>query len=142
MPMNTLADAFYDELRDVLSAEKQLLKALPKMAKAASCEKLTAAIEKHLAETKQQVERVEKAFDDTGKAAKAKTCETRGTRLRSPQAKCYRYFVAVLVRTLHRPRQSSATTICKRRLKRCASHSAATWARTTSYEVATAFSPG
>lgn len=75
MPMNTLADAFYDELRDVLSAEKQLLKALPKMAKAASCEKLTAAIEKHLAETKQQVERVEKAFDDTGKAAKAKTCE-------------------------------------------------------------------
>ncbi len=75
MPMNTLADAFYDELRDVLSAEKQLLKALPKMAKAANCEKLTAAIEEHLSETKQQVERVEHAFEDTGKAAKAKTCE-------------------------------------------------------------------
>ncbi|MDV6030717.1 MAG: ferritin-like domain-containing protein [Phycisphaera sp. RhM] len=75
MSMKTLADAFYDELRDVLSAEKQLVKALPKMAKKATCEKLTAAIEEHLAETEKQVERVEKAFDDTGKAARAKTCD-------------------------------------------------------------------
>ncbi len=75
MSMNTLADAFYDELRDALSAEKQLVKALPKMVKKASCEKLAAALEAHLAETEKQVERVEKAFEDTGKAAKAKTCE-------------------------------------------------------------------
>lgn len=73
--MKTLADAFYAELQDMYSAEKQLLKALPKMAKKASSEKLIAAFEKHLEQTKTQVERVEKAFEDTGKAAKAKSCE-------------------------------------------------------------------
>ncbi len=75
MALTTLADAFYDELRDVLSAEKQLLKALPKMAKKASSDELRAAFEQHLAETEAQVERVEQAFEDTGKAAKAKKCE-------------------------------------------------------------------
>ncbi len=75
MSMKTLADAFYDELRDVLSAEKQLVKALPKMVKNATCEKLTAALEDHLAETEKQVERVEQAFEETGKSARAKTCE-------------------------------------------------------------------
>jgi ferritin-like metal-binding protein YciE len=73
--LKTLADAFYDELRDVLSAEKQLTKALPKMAKMASSEELKAAFEQHLAETKEQVTRVEQAFEDTGKSAKAKKCE-------------------------------------------------------------------
>lgn len=75
MAINTLADAFYDELRDVLSAEKQLLKALPKMAKKANSGALKAAFEKHLAETEIQIERVEQAFEDTGKSAKAKKCE-------------------------------------------------------------------
>lgn len=75
MPQDTLADAFYDELRDALSAEKQLLKALPKMAKAAASKDLRQAFEKHLAETEQHVSRVEQAFEDTGKAARAKTCE-------------------------------------------------------------------
>ncbi len=75
MAISTLADAFYDELRDVLSAEKQLLKALPKMAKKANSELLKSAFEKHLAETEQQIQRVEQAFEDTGKAAKAKKCE-------------------------------------------------------------------
>ena len=75
MTMESLADLFYDELRDVLSAERQLLKALPKMAKQASSEKLAQAFEDHLAETQKQVERVEKAFEDTGKAARAKECE-------------------------------------------------------------------
>ena len=75
MTMKTLADAFYDELRDALSAEKQLVKALPKMIKSASDEKLSTALQKHLEETKQQVERVEQAFEETGKASRAKTCE-------------------------------------------------------------------
>lgn len=75
MSLETLADAFHDELRDVLSAEKQLVKALPKMAKAASSEELRAAFQKHHEETKAQVERVEQAFEETGKAARAKTCE-------------------------------------------------------------------
>lgn len=75
MSMKTLADAFHDELRDVLSAEKQLVKALPKMAKAASHPELREAFEAHLEETQQQVERLEQAFEETGKAPRAKTCE-------------------------------------------------------------------
>jgi len=72
MAMTTLADAFYDELRDVFSAEKQLVDALPKMAEKAKSPELKAAFEEHLKETEGQVERVEKAFDETGKAARAK----------------------------------------------------------------------
>ena len=75
MSMKTLAEAFHDELRDILSAEKQLVKALPKMAKKASNEQLKAALESHLTETEKQVERVEQAFEETGKSARAKTCE-------------------------------------------------------------------
>lgn len=75
MSLESLADAFYDELRDVLSAERQLVSALPKMAKAASDPQLKDAIQSHLAETEKQVERVEQAFAETGKAARAKTCE-------------------------------------------------------------------
>ena len=75
MSLNTLADAFYDELRDVYSAEKQLLKTLPKMAKKASCSDLQQAFEDHLKETEQHIDRVVQAFEDTGKSAKAKTCE-------------------------------------------------------------------
>ncbi len=75
MSLKTLANAFYDELRDVLSAEKQLLSALPKMIKHCSSEKLRSALEAHLEETKNQVERVEMAFEETEKSARAKTCE-------------------------------------------------------------------
>lgn len=75
MSLDSLADAFYDELRDVYSAEKQLTKALPKMVKNATNADLKKALEAHLAETEKQVERVEKAFEDTGKSARAKTCE-------------------------------------------------------------------
>jgi len=75
MSLETLADAFYDELCDVYHAEKQLLKALPKMAKKASSAKLAEAFRSHLAETEGQVTRVEEAFGDTGKAPKAKKCE-------------------------------------------------------------------
>jgi ferritin-like metal-binding protein YciE len=73
--LKTLADAFYDELRDMYSAEKQLSKALPKMAKKAASPLLKQAFEKHLEETLQQIERVEQAFEETGKSAKAKKCE-------------------------------------------------------------------
>ena len=75
MSLDTLADAFYDELCDVYHAEKQLLKALPKMAKKAAAPQLAEAFRAHLEETKGQVGRVEKAFADTGKAPKAKKCE-------------------------------------------------------------------
>jgi ferritin-like metal-binding protein YciE len=75
MPAKNLAEAFYNELRDALSAERQLTEALPKMAKNASNPELKQAFESHLKETQQQVERVEQAFEETGKTARAKTCE-------------------------------------------------------------------
>lgn len=73
--IETLADAFYAELQDMYSAEQQLVKALPKMVKKASGEKLINALTDHIEQTKAHVDRVAEAFDDTGKAAKAKKCE-------------------------------------------------------------------
>ena len=71
---HTLEDAFVEELRDVLSAEKQLVAALPKMAKAATNPKLKEAFTNHLEETKVQVERLEKVFEVLGKTARSKKC--------------------------------------------------------------------
>jgi len=70
-----LNDLFLDTLKDIYYAEKQILKALPKMAKAASSEKLRAAFEKHHGETEGQVERLEKIFELIDKPARGKTCD-------------------------------------------------------------------
>ena len=73
--MGTLHDAFVDELRDSYDAEKQLTKALPKMAKAANSPELREAIESHLEETRQQVERLEQVFESLGEKARGKHCD-------------------------------------------------------------------
>ena len=65
---------FVDQLRDILWAEKELVKALPKMAKAAVDPKLREAFTKHLAETKNQVVRLGKVFEGLGLAPRAKKC--------------------------------------------------------------------
>src|ERR1700732_4521154 len=70
-----LNDLFLDTLKDVYFAEKQILKALPKMAKAASSGKLRAAFEKHHDETEGHVERLEQVFDLIDKPARSKTCD-------------------------------------------------------------------
>ena len=70
-----LEKLFEDELRDIYWAEKALTKALPKMAKNASSPELVEAIETHLAETEEQVSRVEQVFDLLGKKPTAKKCE-------------------------------------------------------------------
>ncbi|WP_437202893.1 ferritin-like domain-containing protein [Planctomicrobium sp. SH664] len=75
MPLNSLEDAFVDELRDVLSAEKQLLRALPKMAKGATSDQLREALEFHLEETKTHVERVEAVFESIDLKPRSKKCE-------------------------------------------------------------------
>ncbi len=72
---STLHDAFLDELRDMYHAEKQLTKALPKMAKAASSAALVEAFESHLAETENHVARLEQVFESLGETARAKTCD-------------------------------------------------------------------
>jgi len=65
---------FVDELKDILDAEKQLVKALPKMAKAATSESLEAAITEHLAQTKGQVNRLEQVFRSLDMTARGKHC--------------------------------------------------------------------
>jgi ferritin-like metal-binding protein YciE len=67
-------DLFLDGLKDVYYAEKKILKALPKMAKAAQSEEVTAAFEKHRMETEGQVERLTQVFEIMGKRAQGKTC--------------------------------------------------------------------
>ena len=71
----TLRDAFIDELRDTYDAEKQLTKALPKLAKAASNPKLRAAFEVHLGETQGHVERLEQVFESLEEKVRGKHCE-------------------------------------------------------------------
>src|SRR5678815_2542938 len=71
----TLHDAFIDELRDTYDAEKQLTKALPKLAKTATNAKHRAAFEKHLEETQGQIERLEQVFESLGEKVRGKHCD-------------------------------------------------------------------
>jgi ferritin-like metal-binding protein YciE len=71
----TLHDAFLDKLRDAYDAEKQLLKALPKMAKKATSEDLTAAFEAHLDETRGHVDKLEQVFGALGEKVRGKHCD-------------------------------------------------------------------
>jgi ferritin-like metal-binding protein YciE len=71
----TLNDLFYDTLKDIYYAERKILKALPKMARAAQSEELKAAIEKHKDQTEGQIERLQQVFEILGKRAQGKTCD-------------------------------------------------------------------
>ena len=71
----TLHDAFIEELRDCYDAERQLTKALPKLAKAASSPELRQAFESHLEETKGQIERLESVFQSLDEKVRGKHCE-------------------------------------------------------------------
>ena len=73
--MNTLEDLFLDELADMYDAEHRLIKALPKLAKAATHEELREAFESHLSETKGHVTKLEKVFQLFGKKARGNKCE-------------------------------------------------------------------
>ena len=75
MAVETINDLFLEELKDLYSAEHQITKALPKMAKAASTEQLRQAFENHLEETKGHVNRLEQIFETLGNSGKGKTCE-------------------------------------------------------------------
>ena len=71
----TLHDAFLDELRDSYDAEKQLIKALPKLAKAATSPQLKTAFETHLEETKGHVDKLERVFETLDERARGKHCD-------------------------------------------------------------------
>jgi ferritin-like metal-binding protein YciE len=73
--LDSLEPVMIDELRDLLDAEKQVTRALPKMAKAASSEELRAAFEEHLEQTNGQIERLNEAFEELGERARGKKCD-------------------------------------------------------------------
>ena len=75
MTIKTVQDLFLEELRDIYHAEKQITKALPKMAKAATHPELRQAFELHLEQTKGQIERLEQVFDQLDTAKRGKRCE-------------------------------------------------------------------
>ncbi|SMQ72867.1 Ferritin-like metal-binding protein YciE [Devosia lucknowensis] len=75
MAEKQLDDLFLDTLKDIYYAERQILKALPKMAKAATSPELKAGFEQHQAETEGQVERLQQIFELLGKPARGKTCD-------------------------------------------------------------------
>lgn len=73
--MSKLREVFLDELADVYDAEKQLVKALPKLAKAAQHEDLRTAFESHLEQTEQHVNRLEQVFEQFGEKPRGKKCK-------------------------------------------------------------------
>jgi ferritin-like metal-binding protein YciE len=74
MPNENLNKLYVDELKDLFSAENQLLKALPKMAKAASSDELRTGFEEHLEQTKVHVQRLEEIFQSLDESPKGKKC--------------------------------------------------------------------
>lgn len=74
MQIDSLEKLFIDNLKDVYNAEKQILKALPRMAKAATNRELQTALNNHLRQTEKQVERLERVFKEFGKTPQGKKC--------------------------------------------------------------------
>jgi ferritin-like metal-binding protein YciE len=75
MKLNTLNDLFVHELKDLQSAEKQLIRALPKMIKAASNEELKAALESHLGETEEQADRLDQILAEVDASSRGMKCK-------------------------------------------------------------------
>ena len=73
--MKTLRDLFLDELADMYDSEQRIVRALPKMVKAATCTRLQAALKHHLKETEGHVTKLEQVFESIGEKAKGKKCE-------------------------------------------------------------------
>src|SRR4051794_19802389 len=75
MDLDTLKELYVNELRDLYSAENQIIKALPKMAKAASSDELREAFEEHLEQTKGQVERLDQIFERLEMSSRGPKCK-------------------------------------------------------------------
>jgi ferritin-like metal-binding protein YciE len=75
MKADNIEKLFVNELKDIYSAEKQITRALPRMAKAATTDELRTAFETHLKETEEQIQRLDRVFEILGKPATGKTCQ-------------------------------------------------------------------
>jgi ferritin-like metal-binding protein YciE len=73
--MESLQDLFVKEIKDLYSAEQQILKALPKMIKESAADELRQALEHHLDQTKGHVERLDRVFEEIGEAARGQKCK-------------------------------------------------------------------
>jgi ferritin-like metal-binding protein YciE len=73
--VNSLSDLYLEQLKDLYDAEQQLIKALPKMAKASSSAELRGAFEEHLEKTKEHARRIETIFEGMGEKAKGQKCK-------------------------------------------------------------------
>ena len=73
--MDSLRELLEEELKDIYSAEKQFMAAMPRIAKKVTSEELKTALQEHMEQTRGQLERLERVFESLGKPAKAKTCE-------------------------------------------------------------------
>ena len=76
--MKSLRELFVDELKDLYSAEKLILKALPKMIKEASADELKSGFEEHLEQTRRHIERLEKIFSALDESSRGKRCKGDG----------------------------------------------------------------
>ena len=103
-------DLFHDTLKDIYFAEKKILSALPKMAKAAQAPELKQAFEKHETETEEQVARLEKVFEEIEETPRGKTCDAIMGILEEGQEVMKEYKgKAALDACLRRPRRLSIT---------------------------------
>jgi ferritin-like metal-binding protein YciE len=75
MSLDSLEKLFFEELKDIYNAEKQLTRALPRMAKAAESQELSQAFTNHLRETEGQIQRLERVFKEVGQAVRGKKCK-------------------------------------------------------------------
>jgi len=75
MELNTLRDLYIHELKDIYSAEKQMIRNMPKLAKAATNRQLVAAFKQHLEQTKRQAERIEAILKGLGESTRGPKCE-------------------------------------------------------------------
>ena len=75
MKLNSLEDLYVDQLKDLYSAEKQITKALPRMAKACNAPELRSAFEEHLEQTENQIVRLEEIFEGLGVSPRGKKCK-------------------------------------------------------------------
>ena len=109
--MESIRDLLTEELKDLYDAEKQLVKALPKMAKAASNQDLSQAFENHLEETRGHVLRLEKVFETLGEPAKSKSCQAMKGLIEEGKEKCRRTRTSLsgIQASFVRPRRSNIT---------------------------------
>jgi len=118
MTTSTLTEVYVDELRDLYNCEQQLIKALPKMAKAASSEQLRNGFKEHLEQTKEHARRLEQLLQELAEPIKGKKCKgiegiiAEGGEIISEDHGCSAHFRGATTRTLRDGRLRFGPRVC------------------------------